>query len=209
MLRSAARWLGHGDVGRAATLLEAAFTIAPERHEVLLALGRLRARQAQHAEAESLLREAWRRGRRPVAACALARLLARDIGRAQDAEEVLRGAIEIDDACAPLWAARGEVAILAHDVELARTSFERALGIEPSLLPARVGLARALAAEAFGHLGRNEPSRALFLLARARNLDPGWSVPSHLMASAFERLGCAQSAGRERRCAARLEQRLN
>ncbi len=209
MLRSAARWLGHGDIGRAAALLEAAHAIAPQRPEILLALGRLRARQGEYDEAETLLREAWRRGRRPVAACALGRLLARDLGRPRDAEALLREALEVDAECAPLWAARGEVAIIAHDVDLARSCFERALRIEPSLLPARVGLSRALAAEAFGHLGRGEPSRALFLLARARALDPGWSVPSHLMASAFERLGCAQSAGRERRFAERLEQRLN
>lgn len=209
MLRSAARWLGHGEVGRAAALLEAAYSIAPERPEILLALGRLRARQRHYAEAETLLREAWRIGRRPVAACALGRLLARDLGRPCAAETLLREALEIERECAPLWAARGEAAILAQDVELARTCFERALQLEPSLLPARIGLSRALAAEAFGHLGRGEPSRALFLLARARALDPGWSVPSHLMASAFERLGCAQSAGRERRSAARLEQRLN
>ena len=73
MLRSAARWLGHGEVGRAAALLEAAHAIAPQRPEILLALGRLRSRQGQYAEAETLLREAWRRGRRPVAACALDR----------------------------------------------------------------------------------------------------------------------------------------
>ena len=209
MLRSAARWLGHGEIARAAALLEAAHSIAPQRPEILLALGRLRTRQGQYAEAESLLRDAWHRGRRPVAACALGRLLARDLGRPAAADTLLREALEIEAECAPLWAARGEVAILARDVDLARSCFERALRIEPALLPARIGLARALAAEAFGHLGRGEPSRALFLLARARTLDPGWSVPAHLMASAFERLGCAESAGRERRHAARLEQRLN
>jgi tetratricopeptide (TPR) repeat protein len=209
MLRSAARWLGQGDVPRAAALLEAASLVAPQRPEILLAMGRLRTRQGQYDEAERLLREAWTRGRRPVAACALARLLARDQSRPDDADAVLREALDFDPECAPLWAARGEVAILARDVGLARRCFERALKIESALLPARIGLARALAAEAFGHLGRGEPSRALFLLGRARHLDPGWSVPAHLMASAFERLGCQKRAGRERQHAARLEQRLN
>jgi len=209
MLRSAARWLSQGEVSRAAALLEAACQVAPEKPEMLLALGRVRARQGQHAEAERLLRDAWTKGRRPVAACALARLLGRDMGRTDAADAVLREAVEIDAQCGPLWAARGEIALLAQDVDLARSCFERALAIEPSLLPARVGLARALAAEAFGHLGRGEPTRALFLLGRARRLDPAWSVPAHLMARAFERLGCSQRAGRERQHAARLEQRLN
>jgi len=209
MLRSAARWLAQGDVARAATLLEAACQVAPDKSETLLALGRVRTRQGRYVEAEQLLAKAWTKGRRPVAACALARLLARDLARPTAADRVLREALEFDEDCAPLWAARGEVALLAKDVDLSRTCFERALLIEPALLPARIGLARALAAEAFGHLGRGEPSRALFLLGRARRLDPGWSVPAHLMASAFERLGCRERAGRERQQAARLEQRLN
>ncbi|MEK6608069.1 MAG: tetratricopeptide repeat protein [Myxococcota bacterium] len=198
LVRAAVRFTGSGDLRRADRLLRSARRINPRQPEVLLALGRLRARQGIVGEAEELLREAWQTGGRLTAAAAFARFLAHQRGRIDDSLAVLGGAEARNPKSVLLECVRGEVLLAGEDFYGARDAFDRALAMSAGSRVARIGLARVLVAEAIGWIETSEPTRALFLLRRATGLDPDWGLPHRAMAVAFEAIGCETLAARER-----------
>lgn len=205
LVRAALRSAGGNDLRRAERLLAAAWRLRPRQPEVLLALGRLRSRQGLLGDAERYLREAWDLGGKPVAAAALARLVARERGRPSEALVLLADAAARSPRSALVECVRGEVLLDGGNLPGARRSFERALSLDRGCRAARFGLARALVAEAIAWLDRGEPTRGLFLLRRATGLDGAWSLPHRAMAVAFEAIGCESLAAKSRCRAAELD----
>lgn len=204
LVRAAVRLTAEGSLTRAEQFLMAASRLRPEQPEVMLALGRLRARQGALIEAECLLREAWELNRGPVPAAAFARFLARDGGRYRQALELLTEAATRHPRSALLECVRGELLLEREAVTAARRCFERALGLDRNSRAARLGLARTLVAEAIGWVDHHEPTRGLFLLRRAAGLDASWALPHRAMALAFDAIGCRRLARRARKKATAL-----
>src|SRR5262245_46260920 len=82
--------LAAGEPHRAEAHFARAYRRAPDRPEVLFALGRERLREGRLEEAEPLLRGAWQKSPRLAsAATALARCLGLGLGRLADAYQVI------------------------------------------------------------------------------------------------------------------------
>ncbi len=190
------RCLAEGDVTAAEGHFERAHTSGPDRPEVCFALGRERLRQGRTAEAETLLRTAWRGGML-AAAAALARCLGTLPGRRADALAILDEACAGGDEEPGLLVVRAELHIAAAEAEQARRAIDRARAVldgeerdAPATRAATLAAeARILNLEGIGLAGEGRADEALFAFKRAFDLEPTWAGPLVNMGAVFARLG--------------------
>jgi len=190
-MRRGLRRLRAGEFARAEVHFARAHRWAPDRPEVLAALGRERLRQGDVAEAARLLEAAWRGDPTLISvAAAWARCLGVHLARPDDARTVLdqaggdhdpllllvRAEVEVEAGHAAAAMAAAEAAMAAADSDGERASATAALARAHNL----AGMQRAAAGEL---------EAALFVFRRAAALDPGWSGPHVNMGAAFARLG--------------------
>jgi tetratricopeptide (TPR) repeat protein len=189
-MRRGLRRLRAGEYARAEAHFARAHRWAPDRPEVLGALGRERLRQGDVTEAARLLEAAWRADPSLISvAGAWARCLGVHLGRPDDARAVLDEAAARDDSL--LLLVRAEIEVEAGRAEAARTAAEQALAAAAD--PGERSAAAAALARAHNLAGielcaAGEVEAALFLFKRAADADPLWSGPHVNLGAAFARL---------------------
>jgi arylsulfatase A-like enzyme/tetratricopeptide (TPR) repeat protein len=156
--------------------------------------GLLDAQEGRHAEALRAYADARARGydapeldwRRSLSLLAL--------GRRGDAEAVLRGLTAYQPGYAPAWYSLGTCALEAGDAEAAKGHWERAVRLEPGLLPAKLDLAQVKRT-----LG-DPPGESLALVRAVTALDPSnagaWELEGDLCALEQDAAGARRAYGR-------------
>jgi tetratricopeptide (TPR) repeat protein len=198
-LRRGLERLRDGEFAAAEAHFSRAHRLAPDHAEACFALGRERLRCGDLDQAESLLREAWRRDPSLLSAAAfLARCLGLERGDLDGARDVLREARARHGDVAPLCVVEAELYLEEHRADEARAAAELALadehGGDGAREAARALLARVHNQEGIERASNGDAEAALFTFRRAAELDPEWSAPLCNLGAAFEIVGRAERA---------------
>jgi len=129
----------------ASQALRQAVQLAPRSPKPLFNLGNLLAELGRLADALSCHERALALERGYVEAMAARAALLQRMGRGAEAMRGAREAVRAAPGSAPAWQALGDVQLAQHRYGDAVTSLERALAIDPTLVPARGNLLRCRA----------------------------------------------------------------
>lgn len=204
-----ARSLESGDLRGARRHFAAAYHEAPAEPLACLAWGRELQRAGETLTAEKLLRKAYEAcPDLDVAGLHLARLLGLQLGRPEEAEEILDRLAARRGTLPPALLLRAELKLREpSEFEAAKRLLEEALALGAEEQAVRLGFARAYNAEGVSRGEAGDYHRAIFALKRAGDLDPSWAGPWVNRGAILERLGQVAQAQREYRHALRIEPR--